>query len=301
MFSFSRTPHLFLGLFVFGVVLLGVIPTTARAQIFVPVFDQAVTANTASIVRSTAALEIKEFSLDMVAYAAVQAAKNALMNSMLAWVKNGFQGNPTFIDNPSAFFTDIANNAGGGFLENLGLADICSSFRFDINIKMQDLNRILNDIDSNTSNRRTIDLSQCTLDDSILGGNIFAYQNDFALGGWDALLETALPRGNPMGLGMIQEGLLLQERAKAKEEAQKVADQGQGFIFRECAERSQSGAFCNVWNVLTPGTNIADQVNRVTGGIWDQFVAADELNELVGAAFQALTQRVFSNSGLLRA
>lgn len=53
-------------------------------------------------------LQIKEFSLDTVANLFAKKALKAMEKSTLTWVKGGFEGKPSFLQNPQSFFSNIA-------------------------------------------------------------------------------------------------------------------------------------------------------------------------------------------------
>lgn len=65
---------------------------------------------------------------------------------------------------------------------------------------------------------------------------------------------------------------------------------GQGFL----SMKDENG------RITTPGTVIAGQINKALGAGQDVLVAADEIDELIGALFYQLVNRVFGSVGGLR-
>ena len=57
------------------------------------------------------------FSWDALAYAIAGTVLKSITNSIVKWIKSGFQGQPGFIQDPEAFFADAADQATGRFMK----------------------------------------------------------------------------------------------------------------------------------------------------------------------------------------
>ena len=60
----------------------------------------------------------KESCLDTIAYTAAKIVLAKITQSTLNWINSGFQGSPTFVQNPGSFFASIANESLSYFKTN---------------------------------------------------------------------------------------------------------------------------------------------------------------------------------------
>ncbi len=58
-------------------------------------------------------------SWDSIAYCIVNSMIDYIARSTIAWARSGFQGNPSFIENPGQFFKQLADTEASTFLQNL--------------------------------------------------------------------------------------------------------------------------------------------------------------------------------------
>lgn len=72
-------------------------------------------------------------SWDSVAYCIVNSMIDYVARSTIAWARSGFQGNPSFIQNPGQFFKQLADVEASTFLQNLAYGtigqNICQPFK----------------------------------------------------------------------------------------------------------------------------------------------------------------------------
>jgi hypothetical protein len=87
-------------------------------------------ANSVVTSASTYSLQLKEFVLDGLLNVLVKQVIRQMTQSVVNWINSGFEGSPSFLQNPGAFFLDVADQVTGAFLAKYGgpLTALCSSF-----------------------------------------------------------------------------------------------------------------------------------------------------------------------------
>lgn len=285
-----------------SVVIVGSLLFTAeRAEAAVPVFETnpsvigslaTISTTNVLIAKDTSALVTKEvgpggipspLSWDNIAWVLVKGVINSMSQSIIDWINTGFDGNPIFITNPEAYFKDLAMEASGIFIEELGMADspLCEGFRPDISLTLQ---------------YRTQPFSsryKCTIDDVV--DNLRAFENDFGAGGWRGWLEmTARPQNNPYSSYMMAADELERRRESAKSRGKMELDWGSGFVsLKECVSNDAAGN-CTRWENTTPGDVIANQISQALGSPMRTLEIADELNEAIAGIANALINQLIS-------
>jgi len=74
---------------------------------------------------------------DGLAWQMAHVVLHSLTTSVVNWINSGFNGSPSFLSNPQAFFADAADQATGVFLSNSGpLKALCSPFSIDIRLSL---------------------------------------------------------------------------------------------------------------------------------------------------------------------
>ncbi|MEN9605089.1 MAG: hypothetical protein RJB39_774, partial [Candidatus Parcubacteria bacterium] len=75
-------------------------------------------------------------SWDGIAYCIVNSMIDYIARSTIAWARSGFQGNPSFVDNPGQFFKQLADVEASTFLQSLAYGtigqNICQPFKAQI-------------------------------------------------------------------------------------------------------------------------------------------------------------------------
>ncbi|MEK7213555.1 MAG: hypothetical protein AAB637_00355, partial [Patescibacteria group bacterium] len=118
-------------------------PKKVRAQL-ATVDAGNIVQNTITATNSTASslkdysMWIKEYVLDGLASGLAKMIIRTLTSSVVNWINSGFQGSPSFVQNPGAFFLDMADQITGDFLSQAGgpLVSLCSPFSIDIRIAL---------------------------------------------------------------------------------------------------------------------------------------------------------------------
>ena len=74
----------------------------------------------------------KDLTLDKIGWGMAKIVLKGITRSTVAWINGGFQGNPAFITNPNAFFSDVIDQEIGKFIEGSDLQALCSPFQLEI-------------------------------------------------------------------------------------------------------------------------------------------------------------------------
>ena len=240
--------------------------------------------------------------------------------SIIAWISNGFQGSPSFIQDPKRFFTNVADQAiGAVLLSNEATKWMCTPFA--INIK-----RAL------IYNRSFYQRSQCSLTQVVNNFKGFAsgLNNQFgSLGGWTAWnTMTYEPQNNPYGAYALFNMQVDVQVTGAINTQARLLDWGKGFLSWKdptCVENAKRNSDLegyktgdeivpleesegntispntdpNTCPILTPGDVIANQINKTIGSDVDQLVGAQEINQIISALLYQLAVKALGGSGLL--
>lgn len=260
----------------------------------------------------------KEYVLDPLASGFAKQIIRSLTSSIVNWINSGFEGSPAFIENPGAFFLDIADQATGKFISGT-LADLCSPFSIDVRLALAFKYR------PNVQERYA-----CTLS-TIIKNSKGAVENasingftagDFRQGGWPAFVSlTTEPQNNIFGAYLMAESELSFRVASMQAQQRDELTQGRGFLsWKTCkatgsenlSERSDQGSGEGnytgpersfegsgegyvpeeVCTVNTPGSVIAGALDTQLGSPVRQLELADEFGEIVNALFAQLVKQV---------
>lgn len=254
----------------------------------------------------------KEYVLDPLVSALAETILQQMSRSIVNWINSGFQGSPSFIQNPGAFFLDIADQETGQFIKG-DLADLCSPFSIDIRIALSFKYR------PNVQKRYA-----CTLS-TIIANSKSAVKNasingftagDFKQGGWPAFVSlTTEPQNNIFG-AYLQADSDLSFRVANKQLQQKdELSQGKGFLswkkcvqyqdttYQDANDDSVDGTLNNTSasaakpeclreEIQTPGSVIADSLQKQLDIPVEKLGLADEIGEIVNALFAQLATQV---------
>jgi hypothetical protein len=244
-------------------------------------------------------LNIKEYTLDPIAWGLANMALQQMIRSTTQWVNSGFQGSPAFVTDINGFLTDIADKAAGNFIYGSSLNALCSPFKLNIQLAL----------DLQFQRSRNFK-AKCTLTGVIKNLDGFL-KGDFAGGGgWDAFYDLTVNNDfNPYGAyNDAQVGMYASIR-NARGQELKLLDFGSGFLtMKNCKpsysnsvdgpDSGSSGRYVSErCTNTTPGVVIQDQLNKQLGYGGDKLVAADEIDELIGAVLGQLTKQVLGGVG----
>lgn len=232
-------------------------------------------------------ITLKEFTLDGIAYAVANIAIQKISRSIVQWINSGFQGSPAFVTDLQGFLIDVADQAAGQFLTELGLGFMCSPFKLDVQLALALQYQAARDYEA-----------QCTLSDIVGSIDNFFSGNFAANGGWAGWFSlTTRPGNNPYGALLLAEEELAVRVTNAKGEQSTLLSFGKGFLsFKEC-DAIGEGDVEEHCTITTPGAVIEEQVNLTLGSGQRRLEMADEINEIIGALFAQLVQQAFTGAG----
>jgi len=251
----------------------------------IPVSDDALRSKEVGV--TAFGFTIPGITYDLIAITIAKLALEQILNATTDWINNGFEGNPAYVTDPLQFFTKIADNIAGEFIQGSELGFLCSPFQAKIRLALA----------RRHTQRRQF---QCTLTNVV--ANIEDFYNDFSQGGWDAwFVMTQNDVNNPYGAFLEAQIELDNRLAQALGLQNLKLSWDSGFLgWSECIrEDPDTGECLERGPTKTPGKVIEDQLENVLGSGVRQLELADELDELVAALFsQLLKQIVFGAQGL---
>jgi hypothetical protein len=257
--------------------------TPQKAQAVVPVMDIPTETATAATAGATASLVNKDFVLDTIAYAIAKQVLHALSQSIVDWIRGGFEGNPLFITNFEDFMRDQADQATGVFMKEFLSPEIynaiCSPWRIQLEIAL----------------RRTYTYGErmaCTLNTVIKNAEDFSRQ--VHEGDWDTWITvTSNPQNNPFGALILSSDQLAAVIAAATGNARTESIFNAGFLgMKECVQYVDNiwtgEATCVKYETVSPGKWVSDQLSTATGIDFQTLALADELDEIISALIEQL-------------
>jgi len=258
---------------------------------------------------------LKDFLLDQLAFQLKNQVINKITSGLLNWINSGFEGSPAFVLDLDRFTNDLAISTGSYFINNvLAVPDVlCTPFRREINIALSELH----DRRTSNINRIYIRTATCTLGD-VINNNYDLFYNDFSQGGWEAWNQLIRPNNYRAGSYIIARAELDNRIAEREQEETKKLEFGRGFLtFEKCyllppegqygpaaptttkAEKEAAKAGGGYCETQTPGVVIEQQLNNTLPAGLEGLIAADEINEIIGALLSQLLNKVIGPDGLL--
>ena len=210
---------------------------------------------------SNTALHVSDQSksvLDCIWRTAGKAVVRVMTNSLVNWINSGFKGTPSFVTNPTQFFTNVADIAAGQFIKGSGLAFLCSPFKLQVKIAI--------------AYSYAHQGQECTLTGIL--GNINNFINgSFNAGGWPTFLSfTMSANNNPFGAYAYGVNGLNAAVSQAQGNLQVQLNQGRGFLSlqqkKDCKTQSSPpvGANPNQFVQSIGAGNTVDSRGNVTSG-----------------------------------
>lgn len=223
---------------------------------------------------------------------------NMIVDQIVQWIQGG--GTPKFITDWPGFFRDAVDQAGGRFLQQLGLGLFCSPYNLALRAAFIPIPRFS-------------DRSACTL--SSIGVNLDNFLKDFNKGGWVAWNEMVLkPQNNIYGAYLMAWDQYEIEKSAAQKAAEAEAQAGKGFLsVKRCIRQHEeiigeengqplTNTVCDEYQVVTPGAVVGDLAAKAVGSDIDYIVNADDFAAYVAAITNAVLNRMFAEGiGLLHA
>ncbi len=265
----------------------------------VPVNDIALNAQTAYGNTLKTNDTVRDNFLNCIARGIARAAIQQITASVVNWINSGFNGQPSFVRNYQQFFTNVADQAAGEFIRGSSLSFLCSPFQLQIRVAIAQ------------SYARQGAMS-CSLTSIIK--NVTGFMNgNFSQGGWGGLLQfTSIPTNNPFGAFAYAQVGLTNAQNQAVGQRQQDYILGRGFISStkevNCTVTSgppaggtrpgqkttaiEGGQYrtCNTV-VTTPGSTIAESLNKTLGVSQDSLNLAKSFDEIISALITQLMTR----------
>jgi hypothetical protein len=241
--------------------------------------------------------------------------------SVIDWINSGFKGNPSFLQNPEAFFTNVIDETSSVFLSDKGpLSVLCDQFRIDIQTDLR-LNPTGGYGGINNNYGCTLSRVVDNFKNNGVDVNIDAFQRgDFSQGGWPMFIETfSKPQNNIYGAKLnAEEGLKLSIEKK-KQAYEKELVQSRGFLgIRDCKPvdpmggsvafdyetgepfMDDEGNYMN-WEgetedctTTTPGSAVADALQKNLNVPADELLLADSINSVINALVNQMINQVIT-------
>lgn len=210
-------------------------------------------------------------SWDAIGYCAANILIKYISNSAINWINSGFDGNPTFVDDPEQFFKDLAEDELDLFIDSIGDGILCSQFRTDITLALV----------ANFKQREQPVPPKCTYDaarnniESMLRGESFSFDAFAVL--------TNNPSNNFMGAYLLADSSLNNKINQRLDAVYAELDWGDGFLsWKDKDDPSKT---------VTPGRVVADFSRNTLGLQSNRLILADEFDEVLDAAIQQLLKQ----------
>lgn len=229
------------------------------------------------------ALELKEFTLDGIAYSLAKKAVSQMTSNIVEWINSGFEGNPMFITDLGGFLRDIADQVAGDYIALIGDGFLCSPFQLNVRAALT-----FHIQKSKTPGAAT----QCTF--SGVMDNLKNFGTGF--NNWGDWFEiTTRPANNQYGAYMLAQAELSASITNAQGKEIELLRWGQGIMSMEkCDDNGQN---CQI---VTPGATIKEQLDQHLGAGLASLIEADEIDEIINALFAQLAEKAVTGlNGLL--
>lgn len=272
-------------------------------------------------------IQIKEYVLDTLVHTLIQQIIRQLGQSVIDWINTGFEGSPAFVQDPGAFFLDLADQMTGEFIDGAGgpLKSLCSPFSIDLKIALAFKYH------PKGAGKRY----ECTLstiiknsENAIKNASINGFTaGDFKQGGWPSFVSmTTEPQNNIYGAYLEADSELSFKVGGIQSEKKAQLMQGSGFLSYAdpaCVKKANSlakavndGGDLNVGTnedtnlvkfnekdgsfsankascpTVTPGSQIANTLKTNVDAGSDASVAADEIGEIIDALIAQLATQI---------
>ena len=270
------------------------------------------------IAHNEESMTFKECVLDPLANMFKNLIIDAVTDSIVAWIKGGFDGTPSFLEDPSTFFRNVGESAVSAYLYESGLDEVlCEPFSLDVILGIS-WDFYMPDMDPQYGSL------SCGLDEIFPGfdvsvgldgsGNpitapgydaqqgydaMFEDGNiDFPGGGWDTFVKSLDDNNNALGSKFAAQSAAAAFTAEQVSRESVLLDQGDGWFSPRCDIDNNPDT---ARSVCTPGEYVSEHVNEWSDGQLERLQLADEFAEIVNALLQLLIETVLSDGNdLLR-
>lgn len=238
--------------------------------------------------------------------------------STVNWINSGYDGSPSFVQNPEKFFKDIAKKEILQFgIEINGISPFSKDWMRNNALTLK--NKFADNARYSLEEMIAQTTPECKGEDGVVTGCDEAFSKDFSVGGWDAWTAmTQVPANNPLGAKLLFDNEIQKRLAGTNQStAQNTRDALQaasGFLGdQRCISaatgridhsitrsedddaRGKGSALCSTWKYVTPGKMLADAATNVMGYPNNSFLNVQDLNDAVAAVSDAILNQ-FSTS-----
>jgi hypothetical protein len=219
---------------------------------------------------------------------------------VLAFIQNG--GNPRFLQSWSSWASSAFNIAAGNAFGQI-VPGLCPNFSGDVTGWLKNAFPSAPPTQNGGTSMNGAVSTNCTLQGAI--GNVSGYYNDFNTAGFDGFGALLAPNNNPFGTFAQAYDSMQAIGGSQQSAATNKALGGTGYKGTEfCTNGSTPNPLCSDGSepfVTTPGTNLADTMNRNLNSSIDLIVNANDWTGLLVAVTGALLQQFLAsgNGGIV--
>ncbi len=190
---------------------------------------------------------LEKFTLSRLANIIAKQILHQLTASIIDWINSGFQGNPSFLDNPQAFFLDAADQITGVFLDpnTSPLKFLCGNMNLDLSLALAfGQGSFINKRYTCTLGSIFTKLTNLPNTVSIQGRSLSGFmRGDFSQGGWKGFLSVSQqPKNNATGAYLQAHGDLLHSIGIKKNALKSQLTQGSGLLSWDSCTDTTAGA-----------------------------------------------------------
>ncbi len=239
-------------------------------------------------------------SLDSIAYCIVNTILEYVANSVINWANSGFNGNPSFVENPDRFFQSLADQQASSFISSLaynttkavnntanqvgsavsgsvlGAMNVCQPFRTNVALSLANSYGMYGN--NTAGNAGYASYGSC--------GLTTAAQNDFLAGNSRKDYFTNMHYVSQYGANnyidqqLAADAYLNKLNAQTINTASKDLDRGQSFqSYKVCSNPNDP----NSCNITTPGSTINKSLQNTINLGQERLVLANKFDQVVTA------------------
>jgi hypothetical protein len=277
----------FAGIFFIALLMLGSFSAPRRSEAQVATFDGSnFVQNTLTAINTTSSSldsyyqRYKDTVLNRLATMAAKQLIRQITASVVNWINSGFEGSPSFLQNPGAFFLDVADQTTGEFLATTGgpLTALCSPFSLNIRLALSFKYHPQVQKRYACTLGKIIENSKGAVETSSINGFT---AGDFKQGGWPAFVSlTTEPRNNVYGAYLTANSELSWRVANSQAQQRDELSNGKGFL--SWRDPKCKAAVKKNNEALTSAANedeYLDTVNANSSKLTDEDAVIDSYNQ----------------------
>ncbi|MEK7643148.1 MAG: hypothetical protein AAB372_01740 [Patescibacteria group bacterium] len=261
-------------------------------QIVLPSLDLSSIGSFASSVADAAASAASNLipSWDNIMWYLTRLIVQELKKEVISWAQGGFQGGPSFIENPERFFTNVGDQASAIFMEELGTRltgnpnFLCEDFSFQIQLALPGYGKY--------ETRAGCTINKATENFK----NMSQHFDNFEKGGWKSFVNISQEQNNFGGAYMMTFDARNAAINQAIGNRAAAAGWSQGYLGSEnCPPGARTQYGCRGFKVQTPGKLIGDRVAQAVGTDFESVITADEVGEVIQVLIDMAIQKVVTD------